>query len=591
VIVGKKLTASNSGIVASRFSGGIIAAVGTLPAFFDFTNNGQPLTALTTILNALNATYTRNSVKNVVQNGALVSLSANQFGTSYDTVEGTYGYVPEPAATNLATNSDGAAATYTCSNTADGTAVTGFTNGISFGDNSVQRSAYKSISTTSGTTYTISVFVIMGDASAPVVGITNSTGDFGLVVDSRLINTATTLVSQLGGGSNVYRVSGSLAATSTATQSYGVVKYTGQSARTFRITGIQVETGLRATSYIATAGSTASRSADALTVPLWINNLKDSQDFSTANWSRTNCTVTTSGTAPDGSATAQLITVTTTASAQVNSALFKAPASTVTVSQYVKQGNKPTAWLVLRNATTSTNFTVGTLTFATGVVTGTGWAATDVGNGWFRCTYTNKPGDVISVGDSLAVYPLSSASRTAGDTQYAWGFQLEPGSVATTYRQTTSTLESDANANIKGFSSAGYTLVSDFRSDVLTSATRGLIEVGDNSSTNRSGLGVTVAGGLTYYSNTGGSSQVNVSGGNFATSRGKASGSFKADSFKAAASGSGLTEDTSGTMPSGSFILLIGNVFTGGGQFNGFIFGEKLITMPTTQAQLNGLTQ
>jgi len=458
------------------------------------TDFSMRLTSLPFELQDLNATYTRNSVKNVVQNGALVALSANQFGTSYDDVAAQYGYVPEPAATNLATNSDGNAATYTVSNTADGTAVPGFTNGIAFGDNSVQRSATKAISVTSGTTYSISFFIIMDDGNAPVVGTTNILGDFSITCNAVI---ATTKLERVI-GSSVYRVSASIAAAATSSQPLGCIKYTGQSARTFRITGIQVETGLRATSYIATAGSTASRSADVLTVPLWVNNVKDSQDFSTANWSRTNCTVTTSGTAPDGSATAQLITVTTTASAQVNSALFKAPASTVTVSQYVKQGNKPTALLVLRNATTSTNFTVGTLTFATGVVTGTGWAATDVGNGWFRCTYTNQPGDVISVGDSLAVYPLSSASRTAGDTQYAWGFQLEPGSVATAYRRTVNNLEYARNmASFSDGNAATYTVSNVSDGTAVPSFTNGLA-FGINSVDRTASKTITLVVGVTY---------------------------------------------------------------------------------------------
>jgi len=383
---------------------------------FDFRNNGAPLTALPAILTALNATYTRNSVKNVVQNGALVSLAANQFGTSYDPVAGTYGYVPEPAATNLCTNSDGAASTYTCSNTADGTAVTGFTNGIAFGDNSVQRSATKAISVTSGTVYSISFFVLMNDGNAPVVGTTNILGDFSIALNGVI---ATTKLERLI-GSSVYRVSASITASATASHAAGCIKYTGQSARTFRITGIQVETGLRATSYIATTGSTATRAADVLTVPLWINNVKDSQDFSTANWTRGGCTVTTSGTAPNGTATAQLFTITNTTTNAYQ--LVKAPASTVAMSIYVKAGNKTTHVLMARNDTTSVDLSTGTLTFATGAITGTGWSATDLGNGWFRCTYTTSSG--VSVGDNLILYTHIAGIWSVSDTFYAWAEQI-----------------------------------------------------------------------------------------------------------------------------------------------------------------------
>ena len=554
---------------------------------FDFTNNGAPLTALPAILTALNATYTRNSAKNVVQNGALVTLSANQFGTSYDPVAGAHGYVPEPAATNLCTNSDGNASTYTVSNVSDGTAVPGFTNGLAFGDNSVQRFAYKKVALTAAATYSVSVFVIMDDGNAPVVGTSTTTGDMRFVIDGFGVS-STALVERLG-SSNVYRISASATApTGGASRDCGVIKYTGQSARTFRVTGIQVETGLRATSYIATTGSTASRSADALTVPLWVNNLLNSVfaggGAAPTSWTRP---FATGSSAPEASGlyageTAYLQSG--TAQRPFLSQDFSAQANTTyTLSMIVES---VTGSINAQNALLQNNALAGSVT-----------------------TYpvceanpSGGPGGIITTGKLVVHLSVSNASGTvncrmglgcSGSTTGTLKFlrpQIEAGSTATAYRPTTSTLESAANANITGFSSAGYTLFADFRSDVLTSATRGLIEVSDNASTNRSGLGVIASGGLTVYSNTGGSSQANFTGGNFATSRGKASGSYKVDSFKAAANGSGLTEDTSGTMPSGAFVLSIGCIFTGSIGFNGFLFRAQLIPQALTQAQINGMT-
>ena len=461
---------------------------------FDFRNNGSQLTALPAILTALNATYTRNSVKNVVQNGAMVALTANQFGTSYDPVAGAYGYVPEPAATNLATNSDGAASTYICNNTADGTAVPGFTSGIAFGDNSVTRTAYKQVSITSGTTYSVSVFLQMDDGADPVLGGTNSTGDMSLVIDGRLA-TGNLIVQRIG-SSSVYRISANLASLNTATRTFGVVKYTGQSARTFRITGIQVETGLRATSYIATTGSTASRSADVLTVPLWVNNVKDSQDGSTGNWTRTNCTVTTSGTAPDGSATAQLLTASSTVAITAYNNSCKAPSTNVTASIYVKAGNKPTAIVGLRNGTTYTTFQTGTLTFATGEITGAGWTATNVGSGWFLCTFTQSSG--ISVGDTLYIYPFITQLLTSGDTSYFWGAQIEPGSVATAYRRTVNNLEYARNmASFSDGNAATYTVSNVSDGTAVPSFTNGLA-FGINSVDRTAGKTITLVVGVTY---------------------------------------------------------------------------------------------
>ena len=233
----------------------------------DVSFNG-PMLALPASLQRLGFTYTRNSAKTVYQNNALVTLAANQFGTTYDSVTGLYGYEPEPAATNLALNSAGAAATWLVSSVTDaGTPISGFAASLAFGDNSVARSAYKSIpAATDGITYTCSAFIQMDDGGAPVVGATSVLGDFSIVAEAAIASTNIT-VSRLG-SSSVYRVSASRTATAPIFDSFGIIKYTTQSARTFRVIGIQVETGSRATSYIATDGSTRTRAADVLSTAL-----------------------------------------------------------------------------------------------------------------------------------------------------------------------------------------------------------------------------------------------------------------------------------------------------------------------------------
>lgn len=236
------------------------------PPGADISFNG-PMLALPYSLQRLGFTYTRNSPKTVYQNGALVTLAANQFGTTYDAVTGLHAYEAEPAATNLALNSAGAAATWTVSNVTDaGTPISGFANSLQFGDNSVQRSATKPISVTDAATYSISVFVEMDDASAPTVGAANNSGDLSITLND-VIATANLLVKRIGTG-NLYRISGSIVASATASHPAGFTKYVGQSAKTFRIIGIQVETGPRATSYIATAGATVTRAADVLSTAL-----------------------------------------------------------------------------------------------------------------------------------------------------------------------------------------------------------------------------------------------------------------------------------------------------------------------------------
>lgn len=235
------------------------------PPGADISFNG-PMLALPYSLQRLGFTYVRNSLKTVYQGGSLVTLAANQFGTTYDAVTGLHAFEAEPAATNLATNSAGAAATWTVTNVVDaGTPISGFAASLAFGDNSVQRSATKAISVTSAATYSISIFLEMDDSSAPVIGATNATGDVSITLNG-VIATTNLLVKRIGTG-NLYRISGSIVASATASHQAGFTKYVGQSAKSFRVVGIQVETGARATSYIATAGATATRAADVLSAP------------------------------------------------------------------------------------------------------------------------------------------------------------------------------------------------------------------------------------------------------------------------------------------------------------------------------------
>ena len=164
---------------------------------------------------------------------------------------------------NLATNSEGAAATWTTSNVVDAaTPISGFPVSLAFGDNSVARYAYKSITTTDATRYTVSVFVQMDDGGAPVVGDSSTAGDFSLVIEGEIAQ-LDIKVQKIAG--SLYRVSASLTAVAPISPNNGVVKYTTQSARTFRVAGIQLEAAASASSYIPTAGSAVTRQPDVLT--------------------------------------------------------------------------------------------------------------------------------------------------------------------------------------------------------------------------------------------------------------------------------------------------------------------------------------
>lgn len=559
-------------------------------ADFNFANCGA-VTALPAFLSNLNASYTCASVKNVLQGTSLVQLAANQFGTAKDPSTGLYGAnIEGNAATNLALYSESAVVNWSSTGVTNAASTFfGATNAFYFVDNTIaDRNIRQAISVTAGTTYTISAYVIMDDLSAPVVGTTLSTGDFSLLGDATVITSAALVEPQ---GGNVYRVSASVTAAGTASRLFGIYKESTQSAKGFRVTKIQVETGNIATSYILTTSSTATRAAAKLLVPLWKNNVLYSQDPSGTGWSRTNVTLTGGQSDSSGGTTAWKVEATATNTILLAQNTIVAPATVCTYSIKIKAGSGVAAIpVLLRNNTTSTNFTIGTFTTATGAISGAGWASVADGNGYYKLTFTQASG--ISVGDTLYFYVDGGTSRTAGNYFYFDSPQLEPGATATTYIPTTSTLDVSGNANIPGFSSAGYTLAADWRSIVARTTSAGLMELNDNTSSNRSNL--TVSGSDIFNPNsvTGGASQMSMAGAACTTLRRKGAASYQVNNFLGANGGTALTADTSGTMPTGMLLLNLGSLNGGSSSFSGgYIYRAQLIPKVLTQAQLNGWTQ
>src|SRR5690606_17335648 len=114
-----------------------------------------------------------------------------------------------------------------------------FSNGIYFGDNSVGRYAYRNDALSPGTLYTLSCYVLMDDGEAPVVGTDRFSGDFCLVIEGTAVTNPASVVAV---GDGIYRVSGSFTARDpVVSNNCGIVKYTGQSARGFKVSGFQIE--------------------------------------------------------------------------------------------------------------------------------------------------------------------------------------------------------------------------------------------------------------------------------------------------------------------------------------------------------------
>lgn len=211
-------------------------------------------------------TYTNSSTARAYWDATGTRRTAVANEPIFETLGGVYQGMrwEMEARTNLATNSEGAAATWTLSNVTDaGTPISGFSASLAFGNNSVVRQAYKTPGLTLSTTYAVSIFVEMDDGNAPSVGVNTTTGDFCIVSDGNF-HTASASIQRIA--ANLYRVSSARTATvGGASRNCGIIKYTTQSARTFRVIGIQVEAAASASSYIPTAGSAVIRQPDVLT--------------------------------------------------------------------------------------------------------------------------------------------------------------------------------------------------------------------------------------------------------------------------------------------------------------------------------------
>lgn len=137
---------------------------------------------------------------------------------------------------NLLTHAEGNVASQAGSMVTDAAvSIIGYAASIQFGDNSVNRWAYRSVALAAAAPMILTVVVQMDDNSVPVVSTNTSTGDFLLTMFGNVLLTPSTVTS-LGG--NRYLVTAQV--TTGASGNIGVVKYAGQSAKGFRVTAMKL---------------------------------------------------------------------------------------------------------------------------------------------------------------------------------------------------------------------------------------------------------------------------------------------------------------------------------------------------------------
>jgi hypothetical protein len=189
------------------------------------------------------------------------------------------------------------------------------------------------------------------------------------------------------------------------------------------------------------------------------NLLLRSQDFTTS-WVPVGLAVTANSTAaPDGTTTAELVTLAATNTLHYHEQSIASPAagSPYTISLFVKAGTHNFFSLGAYTVSSTGHWFAITADLSTGTITKTGAGAggtytsssiTLVGNGWYRLVVTGS----IAAGPGLFIAPryeqtnnptygnygLSAAWTAAGtETMFLWGAQLEQRSSVTAYTATT----------------------------------------------------------------------------------------------------------------------------------------------------------
>jgi hypothetical protein len=167
------------------------------------------------------------------------------------------------------------------------------------------------------------------------------------------------------------------------------------------------------------------------------NLLAYSEQFE--NWNKSGSSTTTTNViaAPDGSITADLLDDTdTVGNRSYWDQVFTITEDLVerTFSIYLKEGSAPVTEIQIIYFLGTTRSISAKITWSNHTVTG--GTLESVGDGWYRLSASQNNNSSGNTQVYARLFPATNSAGLTGSV-YAWGGQLEEGSVATTYKKTT----------------------------------------------------------------------------------------------------------------------------------------------------------
>jgi hypothetical protein len=159
-----------------------------------------------------------------------------------------------------------------------------------------------------------------------------------------------------------------------------------------------------------------------------------SQTFDNASWTKYQSSVTAnSTTAPDGTLTADTLADTAANDSHQLEQNIVFPASEVTISIFAKENTLSHIKITAYDGAAFQDS--GIFNLSNGTVSGVG-SIINVGNGWYRCSYTFSATGGAGVSYVFTSNGSSTIYAGSGQSVYIWGYQLETG-VLTDYIPTT----------------------------------------------------------------------------------------------------------------------------------------------------------